>query len=552
MLEQKSLPLPIILDFLKQGYLLSPDAFDQISSETDVQSVISLFSTQIQKPTVLYPELFSVLLRTKQLPLLNWQEFEKARVLVEKGKNKKVYHTFLDILHYPLSERKQEVFDKLLVDLQHPDVFEVGAAEEVFTPNVTVLVSHEEDAKKREIQDFVSYFRARYTSLREILQQRQELQQVLSINRLFNKPAGEPVALIGLVFDKRITKNGNMLLSLEDPTGVFQVLINKDKPDLFAQAQYIVLDEVLGVTGLLGQNILFVNNFLFPDIPLSKEFKKAPTEAYAVFISDLHVGSKMFLEKDFQRFIEWINGQSGTAAQKEVSAKVQYLFIVGDICDGVGIYPEQDKELAIKDIREQYNMCARYLSQIRQDIRIILCPGNHDALRLAEPQPPLSKDLAQSLYALPNITFVSNPSWVNFHSSEQYPGFDVLLYHGYSFDFYIANLDALRLAGGYDRADLIMKLLLQKRHLAPSHTSTLYVPIKEQDPLVIHRVPDFFVSGHIHKSSVSIYNHVTNICCSCFQAKTAFQEKVGHNPEPSRVPVVNLRTREVKILNFGG
>ena len=33
--------------------------------------------------------------------------------------------------------------------------------------------------------------------------------------------------------------------------------------------------------------------------------------------------------------------------------------------------------------------------------------------------------------------------------------------------------------------------------------------------------------------------------------QTSFQEKVGHHPEPSRVPIVNLKTREMKILKFG-
>jgi len=37
---------------------------------------------------------------------------------------------------------------------------------------------------------------------------------------------------------------------------------------------------------------------------------------------------------------------------------------------------------------------------------------------------------------------------------------------------------------------------------------------------------------------------------SCWQAKTSFQEKLGHEPEPARVPLVNLKTREIKILKF--
>jgi DNA polymerase II small subunit len=124
------------------------------------------------------------------------------------------------------------------------------------------------------------------------------------------------------------------------------------------------------------------------------------------------------------------------------------------------------------------------------------------------------------------------------------------MYHGYSFDYYVANVDDIRRSGGYDRADLIMKFLLQRRHLAPSHTSTLYIPDPEKDALVIDKAPDIFCTGHIHKSSVSHYRGITLISGSCWQKTTPFQMKVGHHPEPARVPAVNLKTREVKILKF--
>lgn len=182
---------------------------------------------------------------------------------------------------------------------------------------------------------------------------------------------------------------------------------------------------------------------------------------------------------------------------------------------------------------------------------MIICPGNHDALRIAEPQPKFYDDLSKPLYTLPNATLVSNPAIVNICSSKDFSGFNVLMYHGYSFDYFVANVGELRNNGGYDRADLIMKFLLKRRHLAPSYTSTPYLPDSKQDPLVIQHIPDFFVTGHLHKSIAANYRNITLICGSCWQSKTAFQEKVGHNPQPSRVPMVNLRTRDIKILRFG-
>ena len=31
-------------------------------------------------------------------------------------------------------------------------------------------------------------------------------------------------------------------------------------------------------------------------------------EVFSILISDLHIGSKFFMEKEFQSFLEWLNG----------------------------------------------------------------------------------------------------------------------------------------------------------------------------------------------------------------------------------------------------
>lgn len=424
---------------------------------------------------------------------------------------------------------------------------------EQITPdgNVKIIFSYNRTPKKRSASDFIQYFNIRYQSIEKILKQRQELQNTTSINRITNKKDREQVSIICMVEDKQYTKNGNCMLTVEDRTGRIKVLISQNKPDLFKSAKDVVLDDMVGVSGVNGNNIIFANSLLFPDLPTTKETKKTIDEAYALFLSDLHVGSNNFLGEDFDKFLKWINCNLGNETQRQIASKVKYIFIIGDLVDGCGVYPGQEKELTIKDIKDQYKTCAELLGKIPSRIKLIVCPGNHDAMRLAEPQLPVYKDFAEPLYALPNVIMASNPCAVNIHSSNTFSGFDVLVYHGYSFDFYFAEVESLRAMGGYDRADLLMKFLLQKRHLAPSYTSTPYVPDTQSDFLTINKIPDFFVSGHIHKAAAANYRGVTLISGSCWQSKTAFQEKVGHNPEPSRVPIVNLQTRQIKMLKFG-
>ena len=422
---------------------------------------------------------------------------------------------------------------------------------EKFYEGLKIIRAYNPEIKKREVGHFVSYFKNRYEKIRDILLNRAEMNNATSIKRVLEKKPMEKVAFIAMVMEKSLTKKGNMILELEDPSGKsVKGVINKERIEQMENAMKIVHDEVIGVTGTMGEGIIFINSIIFPDIPLGKELKKLPENYYTAFISDIHFGSKMFLTEEFERFLAWINGETGTPEQKDIAKRIKYLFVIGDIVDGVGIYPEQDKELSIKDIYEQYNEAARNLSRIRKDVQLIACGGNHDAMRLAEPQPVLDKKYARALYELPNITMVTNPAVVNIHSSATFPGFDVLMYHGYSFDYYVSNVDEIRNAGGYERADLIMKLLLQKRHLAPAHGSNLYLPDTQSDPLVIDVVPDFFVSGHIHRANIGNYRNISTISSSCWQGKTIFQERTGHKPEPARVPVVDLKTRQIRMMRF--
>ena len=138
------------------------------------------------------------------------------------------------------------------------------------------------------------------------------------------------------------------------------------------------------------------------------ELKKVEDECYVVFTSDILVGNNVFLEDEFSNFIDWLNGNYGTEEQKLISSKVKYLFFMGDLIEGVGIYPNQEKDLKIKDVKKQYDKLSDLLRNIRKDIFIVTIGGNHDSLRLAEPQPKLSLFYAKQIYELENITILSD------------------------------------------------------------------------------------------------------------------------------------------------
>ena len=73
-------------------------------------------------------------------------------------------------------------------------------------------------------------------------------------------------------------------------------------------------------------------------------------------------------------------------------------FVIGDLVDGVNHYPGQDKELNILSCRGQYKKFEELVKLIRSDIEMVICPGNHDAVWVGDPQPIISDKWAPGLY----------------------------------------------------------------------------------------------------------------------------------------------------------
>jgi len=532
--------------FLDKGFLLSPDfllKFKDYDSELFLKTLKEKIKDK-EKLLVLNEDLFLLINKGDKELLVNWLEFEKSKVFLEKNKDNHGYNMFLDVLGYNLTEGKKQLINEI-----YNGESELIEEKKEESDTVIVVKSYEENNKKLEYNDFVGYFRTRYNALKQILINRPELRETISISRVSNRISRERLSIIGIVNNKNITKNGNLIIDLEDLTGKIRVIM-KSTCEAFESAKDIVLDEVVGVTGFNNRNVIFADNVICPDVPLNNELKKLDREEYVIFTSDLHFGSKLFLRNDFMKFIKWLNGENGDDEQKEISKKVKYLFIAGDLIEGVGVYPGQFDDLEVDDVYKQFDQLSELLNLIRKDIKIIICGGNHDAIRLAEPQPILNKEIAKGLYEMENVLIVTNPSVVNIASSIDFSGFNILLYHGYSFPYLADNVESIRINGRLERPDLIMKFLLQRRHLAPPHTSIQYIPNADKDSLVIDTVPDFFVSGHIHRISVLNYRNITLLGCGCWMSESENNKKRGIVPEPGKVILVNLQNRNAKILNF--
>ena len=389
--------------------------------------------------------------------------------------------------------------------------------------------------------DFNKLFLNRFNSLKKILRnQRRELANSLPINRIRNSGVTD-IQVTGIVKDVRTTTNGHRLIELEDETGTAVCIALKNNRELLQTANEVVLDEIIGLRGRLSKNgdLLVINSIISPDISIQNQHHKSEIPVYAAFLSDIHIGSKQFMEKEWQGFLRWINGEVGNSRQRDVAGKIKYLVIPGDVVDGIGIYPNQEDELSIPDVYRQYEALAEQLSLIPDHVTLIMQPGNHDAVRPAEPQPTFEREI-QDLFTGRDIRFVGNPCYFSLH------GVEVLSYHGQSLLDFATNIQHLK----YNEPVETMKVMLKKHHLAPTYGG--YTPLAPEhfDYMLIDKIPDIFVTGHVHLAQISEYRGVKLINASSWQSQTSYQKMLNFVPDSAKLPIVNLKTGNVTMMDF--
>ncbi len=382
-----------------------------------------------------------------------------------------------------------------------------------------------------EYREFVQVFRDRLERLGSKLRSRVNHRPATAISSM---PSGSDVAMVGLVNDIRSTASGHWLVELEDATGTFPFLVMKDR-EYASLVEELLCDEVIAMEGTLSDDggIAFVDGMYFPDVPRTYRPSTADRHVQAALISDVHVGSQEFMADAWNAFADWLHTPE--------AAHVEYLLIAGDMVEGVGVYPNQDEELDIVDIYEQYEAFNEYLKRVPGDMEIVMIPGNHDAVRLAEPQPGFDERL-RGIMSAHDPQIVSNPSTVTIE------GVSVLLYHGVSLDEVIAELPADK--ASYEEPHKAMFQLLKKRHVAPQYGGHTRLAPEEKDYLAIDTVPDIFHTGHVHKLGFGKYHNVLAINSGCWQSQTDFQKSVNISPDAGYAPIVDLDTLDVTVQKF--
>ncbi len=407
-----------------------------------------------------------------------------------------------------------------------------------------------------KLENIVNMFQDRYDKLHKILRRQCGFVETTTIKRVrthiheYTSTRGnfKSINLIGMVANLGRTGTGNLRVDLEDKSGSMRIYIPSSNP----LSATIVVDDVIGVSGSYrkfggadGPTLFWCERIQFPEL-LHTNINKGGADFDPVsvaFVSDLHMGSKEFMEREWDKMVGWLNSDDETATN------IKYLVCSGDVVDGVGVYPGHERNLGasaskhhsykqdMTDVYDQYEFFARKLDELPDAITPIVLPGNHDAVRPAEPQPTLEPLIQQRFNS---TVHVGNPARVNLS------GIDVLSYHGKGIDDIVPRMEHVT----YENPAEAMKLMLQKRHLAPMWGERNALSPEEEDQMVINDTPDLFVTGHTHAHQVEWHRGMPLVVSSTFQDETDFMNMLGYRAKKCLLTVYNIQNRETRVVPF--
>ena len=378
---------------------------------------------------------------------------------------------------------------------------------------------------------FGALFSNRFSRLKQVISNRPEAKLLKSISSVTTSKSDNDIFVCGLLSERSSERSVTRLV-IDDPSGSLESLVF-DK-DLQKIANGLLIDQFVMERVSLGKSGGFiVKEIIVPNIPDHiPNFSK--TETYAVFLSDLHIGSKYFMEKELLKFVLWLSSPDPTAR------KIRFVLLGGDVIDGIGIYPNQEKELVFMNVEDQLKKLVEILEKIPKYIKVFIIPGNHDPGRRALPQPAIPKKYNLDLWNHENFFMVGNPALISLN------GVKVLMYHGQSIDDIVRTTPGL----SFNEPTKVMRHLLQARHLSPIYGGQTPLAPELEDMLLIDDIPDIFHVGHVHVVGLDLYKGVLLVNSGAWQDQTPFQTSVGIIPTPGIAVIVNLKNFKVYTKDF--
>ena len=285
----------ILLKFAKKGINLSPDAYDKVINAENPIDFASSLIVKLKSDKFSSKDLVSVNGETIDEILGIGKKIEETQnTLTEEEPTTEEEKTDSEKTQTPPEAPVSEV-EKEPLSMEdfkkESDVKEKHVNEAILEASETVKdekiqfkrnlkktnVQYDfeiiQDTSKKsytsgELENLISYFKSRYEKLHNILSKRPDLRNTIKVADIDDSQ--DSLSMILMVKEIRSSKNGHKIVEFEDDTGNISVLFSQNNEELFAEAEKLVRDEVVGIIAnksndnsfAFGQQIINLNTVL--------------------------------------------------------------------------------------------------------------------------------------------------------------------------------------------------------------------------------------------------------------------------------------------------
>jgi hypothetical protein len=217
------------------------------------------------------------------------------KIFLERG-----YQLDLDALeHLYKNEKDVDLLTRGLAELKSPAIT-MGVLKQVLKkPIIDIKIIKQKQTKigKVSVEHFAQLLTHRYNFVKKILETRLDLVNPISINKI--SPKTKKFSLIAVVKEKN-EDTGSILV--EDNTGETTLHL-KSHGDF----NELIVDDIVGLVSVSGNDIIEVERIVFPDISLKKEVSKSKEDIHCLFLSDILFDHPNFKKESFDKFLDWLN-----------------------------------------------------------------------------------------------------------------------------------------------------------------------------------------------------------------------------------------------------
>ncbi|KAF8655807.1 hypothetical protein AX16_002892 [Volvariella volvacea WC 439] len=354
----------------------------------------------------------------------------------------------------------------------------------------------------------------------------------------------------------RIRLVGNRVKKARLVTGVIMGALGVETPT----GDFEVVD--LCFAGMAPQSSLELEASRGEQMDVDEAEDAANPDEWIAVVSGLNVGSPSPADGLIQILIEFLNGETGTIADKRMAAQISRLVIAGNSLSNVTLnnkgeavrHGEEPRPRKRNDDPPEftshpiYNLSA-HLLDLAGTLPVHILPGEGDPSGVILPQQPFPRAMFGSVTNTKAFKCETNPAYIRLGCGpEQMTLRTILVHSGQPLNDMFKYLPT----PPHTRLD-IMESTLKWRHLAPTAPDTLWChPYFNGDPFVMIETPDIYIAGGQKRFATRLVEEEADK-----KSKGVGRKKrcriilVPEFSTTGTIVLVNLRTLETKTMRFG-